>query len=813
MISSQHHAELYEQLRSAVLARHFALGRYFRANHVAMQNHLGSLHNHPPAADPSTDPTPGDRDDADVSCASRHEVRPWNVYDSAAEFRNLSASEQEDERWRVVTHMRENPLMQGPYLFTALAIEYALGRKEVLPIIELGLDTLRSLYKFQPGGGHMDGYIIRWDAVTSDDWKTASGPQGTPTPVYCCEFLRGVERAADGSPRIRYEYCTPFNHPSYVAGGLRYRAWEPSADEIVGLVGTYHVLHAFVDDPAIRSAVRMQANWLGDYLAEHGYLLVRPDGGFTARGATTLCPYEFPLTRVFERITGEAYASRGSFEDVLAKAGLWECVEGTVTKATVVGVAAGSVAGATLGASLSILTGGRLPPRDFGDILGLLPLGFAFAGPVVGWICGRAAGLFFASDCFDVASEEERNAFASAYLLKWIPAELRYSVWLQGMRFLDADKNQWGRKFPTFAGGLTALLDRDMDAQVREHFVRWLPWARRSRRGWLGNSGFTTALGAALDVDGERPSLRQWLDECYERFQQLYSYPDPAQPTRSRPDLAIRDRDIEGERKVMEDVIPAWWEDENLPYLDALEYLACLAVSWWTVTHGRPTNPLFSATWPGGTQEIPGPPPTPVAWKAPSVPASAVTKGYVPALTRPAGPGPTPARRGMIDLYKDAAAARKPAEPPSAAYPFVREDVYTVTVPESAPSSIDLDTVVRADEAVEVSAGGTIWAGVLATGQNGPEGWANIDHDAKWPLPGSHPYCLLYRLVSPALSNIQTPFGSFPGHAPITGWIRLGRSLSFLLDYPVRLRFRINDDAPGNGSGAFHCTIRVHRLQ
>jgi hypothetical protein len=41
---------------------------------------------------------------------------------------------------------------------------------------------------------------------------------------------------------------------------------------------------------------------------------------------------------------------------------------------------------------------------------------------------------------------------------------------------------------------------------------------------------------------------------------------------------------------------------------------------------------------------------------------------------------------------------------------------------------------------------GQIWAGVWFTGNNGPNGWNNLDNDPKFPLPGTHPYCLLGKL-------------------------------------------------------------------
>ena len=64
-------------------------------------------------------------------------------------------------------------------------------------------------------------------------------------------------------------------------------------------------------------------------------------------------------------------------------------------------------------------------------------------------------------------------------------------------------------------------------------------------------------------------------------------------------------------------------------------------------------------------------------------------------------------------------------------------------------------------DGVVLSASGSIWAGVVATFSNGPEGWNNLDNDPKFPLPGTNPYCLLYALA-PA------------GQNPAGKWIKLG---------------------------------------
>jgi hypothetical protein len=105
---------------------------------------------------------------------------------------------------------------------------------------------------------------------------------------------------------------------------------------------------------------------------------------------------------------------------------------------------------------------------------------------------------------------------------------------------------------------------------------------------------------------------------------------------------------------------------------------------------------------------------------------------------------------------------------------------------------VDTHLTVRAGDTVIFHAWGQIWAGVWFTGNNGPRGWNNIDNDPKFPLPGSHPYCLLAKLDT--------------GYFYIGDYSRLDHATD-----QGELFLRINDDVPGNGSGAFQCLVQVYR--
>jgi hypothetical protein len=122
-----------------------------------------------------------------------------------------------------------------------------------------------------------------------------------------------------------------------------------------------------------------------------------------------------------------------------------------------------------------------------------------------------------------------------------------------------------------------------------------------------------------------------------------------------------------------------------------------------------------------------------------------------------------------------------------------------VTVRE-ADAEVDTGVALQVGDDYELDATGDIWAGVLFTGRNGPVGWANVDHDPKFPLhegANAHPYCLIAK---------------FEGR----NWFYVGDHLGPLPYTDAndrRLLLRTNDDTPGNGNGEFQCHVRVWRPQ
>lgn len=81
-----------------------------------------------------------------------------------------------------------------------------------------------------------------------------------------------------------------------------------------------------------------------------------------------------------------------------------------------------------------------------------------------------------------------------------------------------------------------------------------------------------------------------------------------------------------------------------------------------------------------------------------------------------------------------------------------------------------------------------IWAGVWLTGNNGPEGWPNTHAPSSYPLPGSPEYSLIAQLGNGPNEYLGTAAREFTNSTP---------------GVRKRVSFRVNDNVPGNGNGAF----------
>jgi hypothetical protein len=88
---------------------------------------------------------------------------------------------------------------------------------------------------------------------------------------------------------------------------------------------------------------------------------------------------------------------------------------------------------------------------------------------------------------------------------------------------------------------------------------------------------------------------------------------------------------------------------------------------------------------------------------------------------------------------------------PAQTYQFTPEiTLNNVVVPESS-YGVDTGLILLPGDTVTFTASGQIWAGVLLTGTNGPQGWVDYagDCDPKFPLVCAPPYGLIGSLAAP----------------------------------------------------------------
>ena len=118
----------------------------------------------------------------------------------------------------------------------------------------------------------------------------------------------------------------------------------------------------------------------------------------------------------------------------------------------------------------------------------------------------------------------------------------------------------------------------------------------------------------------------------------------------------------------------------------------------------------------------------------------------------------------------------------------------TFTVPESlyfVDTLIDLEP----GDGVVIDGSGSIWSGVIFSGSNGPDGWGPGRFGAGVPAPDAPVYSLVAQVG-----------GTLAGPAFYVGPHFESQTLA-----SGRLFLRINDEAPGNGSGAFTARVEVFR--
>ena len=733
MATSAQHEALYATLRATVLARHFAVGRWFRANMLSLWNVL-------------QEPPPGAL--AGLAAVDQERVR----------------------RWSVATHGRENPLLDGSKLLGALAIEYSLGNRAAAVPLARGIETIAALFPVRSGEG---GWPIRWDPIGSDDWKV--GPDG---PTVCREFLIGDDS--------EYQYCIPATDPrrspwrsletlrallprpeadAYQASEVeddvsqhwlyfkRHQVWECSMDEIAGLVGGLTLAHRLAGLKGagdVRRAVVTPARLLGEYLADNGYLGVRPCGGFNARGATGALPaMELPIGRALGSITHRDLSSRVDFHGALERAGYARNLDGPI-RGLVAEAIAGSLVVGPLVAGLAVLA--PLVGGPLGVLAGTaIEEAVRLIGPVQ---IGTAAALYLHRDCFDVSNDAGAREVAVAYLLKEFEPSLRYRAWIAAMRIGGG----YARGFPPHLA-LSALDDPDEtvpDAYLALFRAERARGAPASLEPGLLDSAQATAVAILHGATEFEPLLLEQLDERFDRFA------------------------AEQDEPIVDGV-------QNIRL--AVDYLEALALAWLHASRSA------DAGAPVRTAAFPVPPTDFSVWPTPAVPGVVLER--LPEVRRVVL-GDRAVPQSDVDLFAPGPQTRR-ASPPPPQVPSTGSflGAFRYDVPERA-RDVFTGIVLEWGDEYEIDADGEIWGGVALTGSNGPEGWSDrLVDDARWPLHtgldpvNAHPFALLAR---------------------VGGWFYVGPRMArrrFLRPAPAPLHLRINCDLPGNGSGEFNVTVRL----
>jgi hypothetical protein len=751
-VAEQHHYErIYAQVRAHILSRFFAIGAKGRRNHLSLSNRLQG----PVPLNPATD-------------EERREA--------------------ERARWRIKLNDNENPWLFGSWVLIAMAVEHAAGNAESGRVLESFLSTLDSLLTWaEPGDEATARLPQRWDA-------------GMPTGVIdeAEQFLDGGNSAYGGALPARDMHHYPRRANATLAKligptaaglyasqhgdyWLRYRCWELSMDELTGLVTLCWAVGKLAASPAIQSKIVQQTTLIGNYLADNGYVLVRPMGAVSWRGAMGLLPaLEHPFSRALGATTMVDFRARTDFRGAMERAGYWQMLEGPITYWQ------------ALGWSLAVLLPLVAPPIASALALGIATTEAIVAGQVLspGTLAGAYA-VYLHRDCFDVNGTEggsdEQPEAAAALLCRDAPnkSDLYRIVATGQARF--ASFRTWSVNFHSWIG-LTGL--DDQDSTVRDTFAEWFmlrqsqPYSNEPK-GQGSRSLFASGVAALLLNDGaSEERLVAGLERALvELFRTCYF--DPQLPVKiidgnAHECCAFGHGDYEA--------------DSSTPY-GPLDFMVAMALAFW---HARrradASNPVTTARFPQPLVAIRFP-----KWPKIAVPIhclAALQDVGIPVEAIQGTANPIAGSDGY-PLFEAPLVPRRTAPEPEHLDPATVL-MCDVTVPVRAVDTGDVATGVTLFKGheLQIDATGDIWAGVPLDPRNGPQGHPRLINDARWPLhtgidPAANAFCLLGRL---------------------NGYFRIGEGMPrtrwrYHAERPLFLR--VNDEGPGDGNGQFDVRIRV----
>ena len=490
-----------------------------------------------------------------------------------------------NESWLLDTPhwaMGDNPLMTTGTWLIVLACEFDLGNAAAEETVQSALTAIGDLFKFK--GNHFDGYPLRRDPMTSLTWLRA---QSNATPVeYSASFFiaddySGYEYVTDPydwrSIRVppHHEWDTWLDAKrtdwfwTYWVWDKFYRDWEPSQDEMIGLIAGLCIVHRLMPGPYADTAQQLLAK-IADYLAEYSYFMVRPGGGFVNRGpAAASVAMEYAYNVCFTSILGDPHVSRRSTQGVLEAAGVWPAVADSWNLY------------GTMGFEVDLLFGGVLPviatwcaPLGF---IGNLAAGILLQAPPE--LLGQAYGLWQVCDALAVEMKPSTgNTFNDQYMreiplahaLRSIDPPTRlaafftqagltksgYSISFAPLALLLTVDGQLRPLQPVISDWYAQFLETRLLLHGADAFPTW--WDKGPRHGGL----FLGAGLAVLGASSLEAKFMAYIDDVLKWFPDdhlpTYSYRTVPNPHDDKP-------------------LPSNnWEDGNV----ALDLLAGMALAW-----------------------------------------------------------------------------------------------------------------------------------------------------------------------------------------------------------------------------------------
>jgi hypothetical protein len=762
MATNKQYLELYGQIRKILLSRYFALGRYFRNDYFQESTNIEAMSG-----------VPKDK-----------------IGKRKAELLKEGGDALIKALWSKEPADRDNPWLFGSKLTIALATEARFGLLGAEPLLDRSIRSCEQLFSKRTG---FSGFPLRYDPVTFDYWMPAPGsPANTPPDQGICD---GFLITPDGQD---YILSTPPNDPRhfpYVSEstgralmGRRlykrylekrnkyiecYRKWEPSQDELVGVVTTYVAAAEGTKDPALRRVARSRLRNIATYLSDNSYLVIRPRGGLTARGPGAVLPaLEWPFAHAIARAVGDTEPawSDVSFQEALQKAGLWDLFKGPTDRAM----------------AAAWLAGLAIPDLPLPSPVGpLASIKAAIISLLAGWSLakwspkfltpghiGFVAGIYLASDgfdCWDLWKPDERKVddsdstdMAMAALFHSWPPEARFRNYVEIVADYTKDWAPFSTGFMPFLGFLAA---GGMDTTTSTAYDYWLR-KRLARRvdtdpvwGW-SSTCFASAVALLLSQGMDTAEEKRFLELLDAQHARVKNWPGKS-PARLQELPIAEYHDI--------------WA--------ALDYLSALALAW----RYRSEREAAGATLP---KDFPSLPPSDVVWPEPAVPRLAVDPNYLP-VAAIQGRDPPKYNNGEARLFAKASPRRPPVPQPNLTFDPGFQ-IYDETFSVGPGAEVFTGIVLQWGDEWEVSADGQITVGGAVFG---PEGGSGPVDDARYPVHSGHDpnateHCLLARLNN---------YIVIKSRRRVERWLYLDETFLYL---------RLNQASP-SGTGTLNAYVRV----